>query len=226
ALWRYVYPDAASLLPLNETPLPRALTEGCMDLDAAASADLLLNLWHSLPASAVGRFRRSAFVDTDPGLRQIWMTTGELRVAPHDVYFSVGETVGTPAAAFPDWGLRWEHTLPPVFLPEWPPTQAEPGAPYTTVAHWWGGTVRFGERELSNDKLTGFLEFARLPAQTAVPLEQAISLGRRYEEWRARMAPLGWRLSEAWVVNAYTEESRANISRSRNASIYSGQGRG
>ena len=216
----YGFADAIALFPLNEKPLPRDLTEGSMDLDAAASADLLLNLWHSLPASAVGRFRRSAFVDTDPGLLQIWMTTGDLRVAPHDVYFSVGETVGTPAAAFPDCGLRWEHTLPPVFLPEWPTTRAEPGAPYTTVAHWWGGTVRFGEKELSNDKLTGFLEFARLPAHTAVPLEQAISLGRRYEEWRARLAPLGWRLREAWDVSATPERYRAYIQRSRGEFSY------
>ena len=161
-----------------------------MDLDAAASADLLLNLWHSLPASAVGRFRRSAFVDTDPGLLQIWMTTGELRVAPHDVYFSVGETVGTPAAAFPDCGLRWEHTLPPVFLPEWPTTRAEPGAPYTTVAHWWGGTVRFGEKELSNDKLTGFLEFARLPAQSWVVTNEEYLKGLKQAGLAAAFEPV------------------------------------
>jgi len=216
----YGFADAIALFPLNGEPLPRVLTEGCLDLDAAAEADLLLNLWHSLPASVVGRFRRSAFIDTDPGLLQIWMTTGELRVAPHDVYLSVGETVGTPAAKFPDCGLEWQHTPPPVFLPEWPPVRAEPDAPYTTVAHWWGGTVRFGEKELSNDKLTGFLQFAGLPAQTTVPLEQAISLGRRYEEWRARLAPLGWRLREAWDVSATPKEYRAYIQQSRGEFSY------
>ena len=73
----------------NRMALPRDLTEGCLDLDAAAEADLLLNLWHSLPAPVVRRFRLTALVDTDPGLLQIWMTTGKLNVAPHDVYFTV-----------------------------------------------------------------------------------------------------------------------------------------
>src|SRR5438309_950255 len=114
----YGFADAIALFPLGDEPLPLDLTEGCLDLDAAAEADLLLNLWHSLPAPVVGRFRRSALVDTDPGLLQIWMTTGELQVAPHDIYFTVGETVGTPAAEFPDCGLTWHYTPPPVLLPE------------------------------------------------------------------------------------------------------------
>ena len=211
----YGFADAIALFSLNEEPLPRDLTEGCLDLEAAAEADLLLNLWHSLPASVVRRFRRSALVDTDPGLLQIGMTTGELQVAPHDVYFSIGETVGTPAAEFPDCGLEWQHTPPPVFLTEWPQARAESGAPYTTVTHWWGGTVRFGGKLFSNDKLIGFLEYSQLPAHTPVPLEQAISLGRFYEEWRALLAPLGWRLREARDVSATPEQYRAYIQRSR-----------
>jgi len=211
----YGFADAIALFPLGDEPLPLDLTEGCLDLDAAAEADLLLNLWHSLPAPVVGRFRRSAFVDTDPGLLQIWMTTGELDVARHDVYFTVGETVGTPAAEFPDCGLRWQYTPPPVFLPEWPLHTAVSGAPYTTIAHWWGGTVHFAGQRLSNDKLVGFLEYAHLPTQTTVPLEQAICLERRYEEWRARLAPLGWSLRDAWTVSGTPESYRAYIQRSR-----------
>ena len=211
----YGFADAIALFSLNHQPLPRDLVEGCLDLDAAAEADLLLNLWHSLPSRVVRRFRRSAFVDTDPGLVQIWMTTGELQVASHDVYFTVGEAVGTPAARFPDCGVRWRYTPPPVFLPEWPPARAESGAPYTTIAHWWGGTVRFGGEELSNDKLVGFLDYVHLPTHTAVPLEQAICLGRLFEEWCARLEPLGWRLREAWDVSATPEQYRAYIQHSR-----------
>src|SRR5438105_8205341 len=159
----YGFADAIALFPLGDEPLPLDLTEGCLDLDAAAEADLLLTLWHSLPAPVVGRFRRSAFVDTDPGLLQIWMTTGELDVARPELYFAVGATAVTPAAEFPDCGLRWQYTPPPVFLPEWPLHTAVSGAPYTTIAHWWGGTVHFAGQRLSNDKLVGFLEYAHLP---------------------------------------------------------------
>ena len=211
----YGLADAIALVPLNDEPLPRDLVEGCLDMEAAVETDLLLNLWHSLPRSVVRRFRRSAFVDTDPGLVQIWMSTGEIQIAPHDIYFTVGETVGTPVARFPDCGLEWHYTPPPVFLPEWPAASAESGAPYTTVAHWWGGTVRFAGEVLSNDKLVGFLDYVNLPSRTAVTLEQAISLGRFRDEWRARLEPLGWKLREAWDVTATPEQYRGYIQRSR-----------
>src|SRR5881396_4375520 len=86
----YGLADSVALFSLSDEPLPPDVAELALDLDAAAEADLLLNLWHSLPASVVSRFRRSAFVDTDPGLLQIWMARGDVRVAPHDIYFTIG----------------------------------------------------------------------------------------------------------------------------------------
>src|SRR5256886_5999687 len=148
----YGLAESVALFSLNDEPVPRDVAERTLDLDAAAEADLLLNLWHSLPASVVSRFRRSAFVDTDPGLLQIWMTRGDVRVAPHHIYFTIGETVGTPAARFPDCGLRWHYTPPPVFLPEWPPTPVDPTAPYTTVTHWWGSTFEFRGQPINEAK--------------------------------------------------------------------------
>src|SRR2546426_11070480 len=58
------------------------------------------------------RFRRSALVDLDPGILQINLANGSTRIGTHDCYFSIGETVGTPGAGFPDAGLRWQHTKP------------------------------------------------------------------------------------------------------------------
>src|SRR3989442_4965656 len=81
-------------------------------------------------------------IDTDPGLLQIWMTTGAVDLAPHDVYFTIGETVGQAGARFPDGGRPWLYTPPPIFLPEWPALAPDGTAPYTTVAHWWGGALQ------------------------------------------------------------------------------------
>src|SRR5213083_3347240 len=153
----YGLADTLALYAMNGAAVPEDVAQGSLDLDAAVGADLLLNLWHSAPAPVVQRFRRSAFVDTDPGLLQIWMTTGDITVAPHDVYFTIGEAAGTPGARFPDCGLRWHYTPPPVFLPEWPQTSSEPGAPYTTLTHWWGGTFDFGGVSFSNEKRAAFL---------------------------------------------------------------------
>jgi hypothetical protein len=211
----YGLSESVALFSLNGAALPREVAGDTLDLDAAAEADLLLNLWHSLPSSVVSRFRRSAFVDTDPGLLQVWMTRGDVRVAPHHISFTIGETVGTPEALFPDCGLRWHYTPPPIFLLEWPPTPIGSSAPYTTVTHWWGSTFEFEGRTISEEKHVAFLEYGDLPSRTTVRLELAICLAEYYEQWRARMEPLGWKIREAWEVSDTPERYRAYIQQSR-----------
>ena len=214
-LARFGLGEALALCSPTGAPLPGDLAAGAADLDGAAGADLLLNLWHSLPAPVVARFRRSAFVDTDPGALQMWMTTGRVRVAPHDIYFTIGETVGTPAATFPDCGIQWHYTPPPVFLPEWPSTRVNEGAPYTTVAHWWGGTFEFRGVIFSNEKRVVFLEYLSLPSRTRAKLELAVCLAEHFEEYRKVFEPAGWRLREAWDVSSTPDDYRAYIQRSR-----------
>src|SRR5262249_39670601 len=78
-------------------PLTASLDpESYLDIEAAAEADLLLNLAYDLPEPIVARFRRSALIDIDPGLLQTWMADDSIRIPPHDVYFTTGETVGGP----------------------------------------------------------------------------------------------------------------------------------
>jgi hypothetical protein len=211
----YGLSESVAVFSLNDGRLPREVVDGALDLEAAAEADLLLNLWHSLPASVVGRFRRSAFVDTDPGLLQVWIARGDVRVAPHHISFTIGETVGTREALFPDCGVRWHYTRPPVFLPQWPSFPVRSGAPYTTVTHWWGSTFEFQGRIINEEKHVSFLEYKDLPSRTTVDLELAICLAEHYEEWRARMEPFGWKIREAWEVTATPERYREYIQQSR-----------
>jgi len=207
--------DALAIYAIDGRTVPADLAQGCLDLEAAAEADVLLNLWHSMPAEAVRRFRRTAYIDTDPGLVQIWMSTGDIEVAPHDVYFTIGETVGTPHARFPDCGLRWVYTPPPVHLGSWCTTKASPEAPFTTVTHWWGGEFEFRGERFSNEKRVAFMEYAELPSRTPARLELAVCLGDRHEEWRSRLEPLGWGVREAWSVTSTPQLYRDYIQRSR-----------
>ena len=211
----YGLADSVALCSLTDEPLPPDVTEHAMDLEAAYEADLLLNLWHSLPASVVNRFRRAAFVDTDPGLLQIWMTRGDVQVASHHLYFTIGETVGTSAARFPDCGLRWLYTPPPVFLPAWPTVSVDSTAPYTTVTHWWGSRFEFGGQIINEEKHVSFLEYKELPSRICASLELAICLGEHYDDWRARLEPLGWQVRQAWDVSATPDQYRAYIQQSR-----------
>jgi hypothetical protein len=211
----YGLADSVALFSLNDGAIPREVAGDALDLEAAAEADLLLNLWHSLPASVVSRFRRTAFVDTDPGLLQIWMTRGDVQLAPHQISFTIGETVGTPKALFPDCGLRWHYTRPPVFLLQWPSLPVTSSAPYTTVTHWWGSTFEFQGRTINEEKQVSFLEYKDLPSRTAVRLELAICLAEHYDEWRTRLEPLGWKIREAWDVSATPDQYRAYVRQSR-----------
>ena len=209
--------DSLALYAINDpaATIPAEVAQGSMNLDAAAEADLLLNLWHSTPAAVVRRFRRTAFIDTDPGLLQVWMTIGTVHVAPHDIHFTIGETVGSPGALFPDCGRRWLYTPPPVFLPEWPVQPPNGAAAYTTVAHWWGGTYEFNGTVLSDAKRVAFIEFADLPAHTRASLEVAVCLGTADAGCRGLLEPRGWRVREAWDVTATPEQYRTYVQRSR-----------
>jgi hypothetical protein len=214
-LARWDLADCLALTTPTGTPLPRDLPTRYLDIEAATEADLLLNLWHSLSAPIVQRFRRSALIDTDPGLLQTWMTTGSVNVAPHDIYFTIGETVGTPAARFPDCGVRWTYTPPPVFVPEWPVIPSDGAAPYTTVAHWWGGKFEHNGNTFWNEKRVAFLDYLDLPARAGVQLEIALCLAECFDEYRQRMEPRGWRVRQAWDVSSSPEGYQAYVQRSR-----------
>jgi hypothetical protein len=150
-----------------------------------------------MPAAVVKRFRRSAVVDIDPGLLQVWLRDGEFELAAHDIYFTIGETVGNIDNAIPDVGLAWEYTKPCISLLWWP-RQPEPNgdAAYTSVTHWYGpewvGDLKTG---YCNEKRLGFVPFLSLPDRVAQPLELALPR----EEMDASAELRDRRLQNAWL---------------------------
>ncbi|OGP73018.1 MAG: hypothetical protein A2W09_07445 [Deltaproteobacteria bacterium RBG_16_50_11] len=186
--------------------------------DIVSEADLFLNLaYHSHPR-VVERFRKSALVDTDPGLVQFWISKGQLEMARHDIYFSIGETVGTPAARFPDCGIQWHYTPPPAFLPAWPTYEANSEAPYTTVSNWWGDWVEYQGKTISNEKRTAFLEFLELPSRTSGNLELALTLGPDDVDKKERSLLIqnGWKIFSLWGDTSFTPEGyRKYVQKSR-----------
>jgi hypothetical protein len=208
--------NSVALSSLSGKPLDPAVTEGCIDIARASErATLLVNLRYDLPAEHVRSFRRSVLLDIDPGLLQMWIAVGRYSLAPHDLYFTVGETVGTPAARFPSFGVEWQYTRPPVFLPEWPPAPASPNAAYTTVAHWWGDRTMFGDMLISEEKRDSFLEYLDLPSRIAPQLELALTLGDAEERERSFWGDYGWRIQDSHAFTATPERYRDYLQRSR-----------
>jgi hypothetical protein len=205
-----------ALAPSNGEPLARRLADQCLSsADVAAGADLLLDLRHNRAPAEVDAFSRTAFVDIDPGLLQLWIEAGETSGAAYDLYFTIGETVGTPGARFPDGGRTWIHTPPPVFLEEWTVAPSAPGAAYTTVTHLYHGTVEINGQEFENDKRTALLEYLDLPSRTPQRLELALCLGTDDAHDGPLFERAGWRVRDAWDLTATPQDYAAYIRTSR-----------
>jgi len=183
-------------------------------------ADLLLSFDHCIDSAILARFRRTALVDIDPGLLQFWITAGQLRVPGHDVYLTIGETVGTPRAAFPDCGLAWHHIHPPVCLEAWPFIHDAACERFTTVSNWFGHNdwvIDGRGTNYENTKRASFLQFADLPLATPQPLELALYLGDTEHDAHDRtfMERRGWRIRHCLEVAKTPEAYRTYVQTSR-----------
>jgi hypothetical protein len=184
-------------------------------------ADLLLNFHYAIDPGVLARFGRTALVDIDPGLLQFWMSRGQLRVPTHDLYLTIGETVGAPEARFPDCGLQWIRIRPPVCVDVWRFTYDPACQRFTTVSSWLGGEyVTDGGRILfGNDKRISFLQFLGLPARTSSELELALYFKLTPHAADAGdpelLARNGWRVRHALEVASTPERYRAYIQASR-----------
>ncbi|PYV06725.1 MAG: hypothetical protein DMG26_02450, partial [Acidobacteria bacterium] len=101
------------------------------------------------------------------------------------MYFTTGETVGTPAARFPDCGLEWIRIRPAVCLELWPYVFNPRSEAFSTISNWDADDWIVDDKQVyENTKRVAFLEFADLPHQTDQPLELALYLrtGKDAEE--------------------------------------------
>lgn len=185
----------------------------CMDVfSAALESDLLLNQHYTMPPEIIHRFKKTALLDIDPGLFQKWVSAGVMNMASHDLYFTIGETVGQPGSLFPDLGLKWLYTPPCVALEEWRIKAAPPNAPFTTVTHWESGYWETENGEAySNDKRTGFLPYFGLPGIIQTPLELAVLLSDEEQHEKFLLEKLGWKIKDSHAVTSTPQDYRSYI---------------
>jgi hypothetical protein len=196
---------------LEYLDLPRHEAEAVL-----GSADLLLNFHYAIHPDILGLFRRTALVDIDPGLLQFWISTRQISVAPHDHYLTIGETVGTAAALFPDCGLNWIHIRPPVCLHLWPYVGEASSDAFTTVSSWWGDEwITDGRSVYENNKRVSFMQFLSLACVTDQPLELAIYHGEGDAEDLKLLRQNGWRVRHSGEAAGNPESYRAYLQGSR-----------
>jgi hypothetical protein len=209
------------MAPRKRAPIRACAFAGALSARAAEAvfrrADLLLNFHYAADPELVARFRRTALVDIDPGLLQHWMSSGQLEVAAHDVWFTTGETVGLPGSRIPDCGKEWNHIRPCVSLQEWPVAYEAAPAPMTTVSSWDAGewTNDDDGRFHENNKRVTFLQFRELPRHVDQPLELAVFSRPEDESELDTLRRAGWNIRHAREVASSPETYRAFIQRSR-----------
>jgi hypothetical protein len=170
-------------------------------LELAAEAELLVNIsGHVHSAEILDAARRKAYVDLDPGFTQFWAAQGNTgaRLENHDVYFTVGENIGTPGCPIPTGGLDWRPLPPPVVLADWPAAPVDPPGAFTTVGAWrgaFGPVVHDGHTY--GLKVHEFRKVIELPQRVPeAQFEIALEIHPGDSKDRDALIANGWRLAD------------------------------
>jgi hypothetical protein len=184
-------------------------------LDAAASADVLLNIGgHLTVPELFARPRRRVYLDDDPGFTQFWHGTrnGGARLEGHDLFFTFGANIGRPECGIPAGGADWRVTRPPIVLDDWPVATAAEHHRFTTIATWRGP---YGRVEVNGHvyglKLDEFRKFAELPTQASQRFELALDIHPNETPDLELLAATGWKLVDPRAVASTPEAFRSYV---------------
>jgi hypothetical protein len=167
-------------------------------LEVAEAADLLINITgHLTLEPLLRRMRRRTYLDLDPGFTQFWHASGDAgpRLSGHDLYFTVGENIGTRSCSIPTSGIRWRPTRQPVMLDHWPVTGDGDRDRFTTVATWRGpyGPISYGGKTFGL-KVHEFRKFIELPERVPQTFEIALDIHPAEEGDLSLLHRRGWQL--------------------------------
>lgn len=87
-LARYELQDSLAVWPAAGQVVPPDVGAPRLVPDTAADADLLINLRYDMCSALMARLRRSAMLNIDPAELQVWISKGEINLAPHTTYLT------------------------------------------------------------------------------------------------------------------------------------------
>ena len=171
-------------------------------LERLGEAELLVNISGHLRAPALlDRVGRRVFVDLDPGYTQVWAASGVAGVGDHELFCTVGLSVGTAACDLPRGGIEWRPVRQPVVLGRWPADAGDPASGFTTVASWRGAYGRAEwEGRAFGLKAHEFRRLADLPGRVGAPFGVALDIHPADAADRDRLRDGGWRIEDPATV--------------------------
>jgi hypothetical protein len=173
-------------------------------LDAAGAAALLVNISGHLEDPAVlSRIRTRAYIDIDPGFTQFWhaLGNGGARLQGHDLFFTIGENIGSPDCPIPTAGIDWHTVRQPVVLDSWPVTAPPESLRFTTIGSWRGpfGRVEFGGQSYGL-KVHEFRKFLDLPERSPFCFEIALDIHPADGADLSALQHHGWSIADPHAV--------------------------
>ncbi len=177
-------------------------------------ADLLWNFWYGLTGPLLNQFRRSAFIDVDPGHLQLCAATyPDLALDRHDFYLTVGLKMHDADCGVPTLGQKWHRFRPFVYLPLYNAgITPDRRAPFSSITHWTWEELHFNDRIFSASKRTAYMRYADLPQRTDRPIELVSDLP---EDDLKTLRSKGWRVVRPHNVICSPEQYRTYIEQSR-----------
>ncbi len=194
-------------------------------MTAADTRALLHDARLLLTLAAVNRLprvprQRRLFIDIDPAYTQIRVAEGDRALcdllAEHDLHFTIGESIGTPACPIPTDRFTWLTTRQPIALDLWPPLPPEPAAAFTTVGRWdeRRRDLRFRGETYAWSKRVEWMKFLDLPVRTGQRFTPAMDIDKAPADAEVLRAH-GWGAIDPIAVSRDALTYRAFIQRSK-----------
>lgn len=178
-------------------------------------ADLILNLCGAtLPDHAQRPKGCLVYVETDPGLEQVKLASGDARalafLQAHDLHFTYGWRIGEPECRIPGCGVDWRKTHPPVVVDLWDPPGRRTST-WRTVGTYRnrGKDVVLDGRTFYWSKHPSFEQVVDLPSRTREALELAVWI--EDEAVRDRFRRHGWQLRDPYPVSRDAQTYRRYV---------------
>lgn len=168
-------------------------------LQRTRHAAFLLNVMGFLTDEEIlASAQRRVFLDTDPGMPQMWRELGLADVfAGHDDFVTIGENIGRPGCTIPTCGHSWITMRQPVVLQQWPQADTDPQAALTSVVSWRGpfGPVDYGGKRYGL-RVHEFRRFAELPSRVDERFELALDIDPADAADAEHLQANGWKLAD------------------------------
>jgi hypothetical protein len=169
----------------------------------AAAVLTLAARYRREPYPLVEELRPRVLIEQDPGYTHLWAVEDDPAAifGVHDVYCTVGGTVGSPRCSLPTFSIAWRPVWNPVVLDWWAGERRLQRNRFTTVADWRGyGYLEF-EGQTLGPKAEEFRKFITLPRLAGERLEIALNIDAEDPDV-AYLREHGWLLEDQAAVSS------------------------